>query len=205
MSRPGTDTRERILGAARELFGDHGVDGTPIRAIAKKARVNLGMIHYFFRTKDNLVDQVIEGYFGRMTQALTELPEGKSARERVEAAIGGIIRALQENQSMVRIMVREYSLQTPRLRRIAERFMGPNFGRLALTLAEGMGSGEFKPLDIRYVAMGTLGMMIYPFVARPLLGQFLDLDFGSPEFAASLADTVKTVLFDGLAARKRTR
>ncbi|MGH4026660.1 MAG: TetR family transcriptional regulator [Pseudonocardiaceae bacterium] len=53
--RPGqTETREQILAAARRLFGEHGYDGTTIRAIAAEAEVNPALIHHFFGSKDQV-------------------------------------------------------------------------------------------------------------------------------------------------------
>ncbi len=52
---PGTsDTRERILNSARELFARNGIDKTPIRAIAKDAGVDPALVHHYFGTKTQL-------------------------------------------------------------------------------------------------------------------------------------------------------
>lgn len=203
MPRPATDTRERILHAARDLFADRGVDATPIRLIARTAGVNLGMIHYFFPSKDRLAEAVLETYFGSVAEALAAIPAGKSPRRRIEALIRAIVGYIQANQTLIRIVMREISLQSPRLRHIAEKFIGPNFSRLAMIVSEGIGSGDFKPLDVRFLAMATVGMMIHPFVARPLIGQFLGLDFTSKEFAEGLTETILSVLFDGIERRRR--
>lgn len=50
----GMQARERMLRAALEQFGRHGLDGTSTRAIAKAAGMNLGAITYYFGTKDGL-------------------------------------------------------------------------------------------------------------------------------------------------------
>jgi AcrR family transcriptional regulator len=53
--RPGqTETREDILTAARQLFGERGYDGTTIRGIAAEAGVNPALVHHFFGTKDKV-------------------------------------------------------------------------------------------------------------------------------------------------------
>jgi AcrR family transcriptional regulator len=53
--RPGqTDSRERILTAARSLFGQKGYDGTTIRAIAAAAEVNPALLHHFFGSKEQI-------------------------------------------------------------------------------------------------------------------------------------------------------
>ena len=57
--RPGrpagtSDTRERILGEARELFARNGIDKTSIRSIAAAAGVNSALVHHYFGTKEQL-------------------------------------------------------------------------------------------------------------------------------------------------------
>lgn len=53
--RPGSsDTRERILVAAREAFGVAGFDGATIRGIAGSADVDPALVHHYFGTKERL-------------------------------------------------------------------------------------------------------------------------------------------------------
>jgi AcrR family transcriptional regulator len=57
--RPGrppgpSDTRDRILTSARELFARNGIDKTSIRAIASAAGVDAALVHHYFGTKQHL-------------------------------------------------------------------------------------------------------------------------------------------------------
>lgn len=57
--RPGrppgpSDTRDRILASARELFARNGIDKTSIRAIAADAGVDPALVHHYFGTKTQL-------------------------------------------------------------------------------------------------------------------------------------------------------
>src|SRR5207302_943190 len=47
-------TRRRILDAARREFGIKGFDGARVDAIARNARVNKGLIFYYFQSKEEL-------------------------------------------------------------------------------------------------------------------------------------------------------
>ncbi|MCA2265996.1 TetR family transcriptional regulator [Mycobacterium marseillense] len=49
-----SDTRERILNSARELFARNGIDRTSIRAVAAAARVDSALVHHYFGTKQQL-------------------------------------------------------------------------------------------------------------------------------------------------------
>jgi AcrR family transcriptional regulator len=57
--RPGrpagsSDTRDRILTSARELFARNGIANTSIRAVAAAAGVDSALVHHYFGTKENL-------------------------------------------------------------------------------------------------------------------------------------------------------
>jgi AcrR family transcriptional regulator len=59
--RPGaSDTRERILAAARAGFGDAGYDGATIRGIADRAGVDPALVHHYFGTKQRLFVAAME-------------------------------------------------------------------------------------------------------------------------------------------------
>ncbi len=56
----GDETRERIKLAARRLFAERGVDGVSIREIVAAAgQRNVGSLHYYFRTKEALVRELV--------------------------------------------------------------------------------------------------------------------------------------------------
>jgi AcrR family transcriptional regulator len=57
--RPGrpsgtSDTRDRILASARELFSRNGIGKTSIRAIATDAGVDAALVHHYFGSKEQL-------------------------------------------------------------------------------------------------------------------------------------------------------
>jgi AcrR family transcriptional regulator len=52
---PGTsDTRDRILANARELFARNGIGNTTIRSIAAASGVDSALVHHYFGTKEQL-------------------------------------------------------------------------------------------------------------------------------------------------------
>lgn len=60
---PGDPTRERLKTAAQHLFAERGIDGVSIRDIVAAAGARNGAsIHYYFRTKEALIQElVLEG------------------------------------------------------------------------------------------------------------------------------------------------
>ena len=59
--RPGSsDTRERILVAARASFGELGFDGATVRGVAARAAVDPALVHHYYGTKQRLFVAAME-------------------------------------------------------------------------------------------------------------------------------------------------
>src|SRR5271170_2945393 len=94
MTRPSDITRERIIKAAERLFAERGYDGTSIRAIVAKARVNQAAINYHFDGKDGLYRAVLHTAFRAMTEDQLTHTEEVKAMSREDALRAFIRRQL---------------------------------------------------------------------------------------------------------------
>ncbi len=52
-------TENKILNSARKIFLLYGYHGTTIEKIARDAGFSKAIIHYYFRTKDNLYREIV--------------------------------------------------------------------------------------------------------------------------------------------------
>jgi TetR/AcrR family transcriptional regulator, transcriptional repressor for nem operon len=84
-SRPGK--RERLVDAARQLFHQQGIEITTLADIAKVADVPVGNIYYYFKTKDDLVAAVIDGYTSELRSRLSTLDRHRTPKARLKALI----------------------------------------------------------------------------------------------------------------------
>jgi AcrR family transcriptional regulator len=60
MTKSSLETRNAILQAACELFGEYGFNAVSTRMIADKAGVNLAGIHYHFHSKGGLYEEALK-------------------------------------------------------------------------------------------------------------------------------------------------
>jgi AcrR family transcriptional regulator len=72
-------TRQRILEAALEIASEEGPAAITTRKVAQRAGVNLGLLHYYFKSKDALVVETIEHFIDgvrleSMGEATPQLP-----------------------------------------------------------------------------------------------------------------------------------
>lgn len=63
------DIKERILAAARQVFAERGFDAATLKQITDAAGANIAAVNYHFRSKDELIRQVMESSFRRFVEA----------------------------------------------------------------------------------------------------------------------------------------
>jgi AcrR family transcriptional regulator len=56
----GEQTRQRVLDAARDLFGNHGYDGTSLQMIADEMGVAKAAVYYYFPTKAAILGALVD-------------------------------------------------------------------------------------------------------------------------------------------------
>ncbi len=104
-------SQKRVLDAAAKIFRDYGYAGTTMRAIADEADLKAGSIYYHYKSKDDLISEVLDIGIRAVTDsvqnALSVMPEAATGRERIVAAIRAHLTAIIE--------VGDYTLATRRV------------------------------------------------------------------------------------------
>lgn len=91
------DTRERLKHSAIRLFSRHGIDGVSVRAILNDAGVkNSAGIHYYFRTKNDLIQELVQDALRRTRRARN------AALDQLEAR-GGPISVRDVVETIIRV------------------------------------------------------------------------------------------------------
>jgi len=72
----GEATREHLLAAARELFGERGYDATSIEAVLESSRVARGALYHHFQSKAELFDAVAVEVFAQIAEETAAAARG---------------------------------------------------------------------------------------------------------------------------------
>jgi AcrR family transcriptional regulator len=86
----GPGKRERLVRAASELVHRQGVEKTTLAEIAEEADVPLGNVYYYFKTKDALLDAVVEAHVHDIEETIASLARSRTPKARLK----GLIRLL---------------------------------------------------------------------------------------------------------------
>jgi AcrR family transcriptional regulator len=86
-ARPGK--RERLVDAALELVYRNGVEKTTLAEIAQAADVPLGNVYYYFKTKEDIVEAVIEAHVASIEESIATVERRhRTPKGRLKALVG---------------------------------------------------------------------------------------------------------------------
>ncbi|MEH7226781.1 TetR/AcrR family transcriptional regulator [Bacillus sp. JJ1566] len=78
MRKEADERKNEILDAADELFSQKGFDGTSTNDILKKVGIARGTLYYHFKSKEDVMDALIDRYSVRLISTAQEVAADKS-------------------------------------------------------------------------------------------------------------------------------
>lgn len=178
-----TGQRERLLDAAVALFARQGVAATPLLAVAREAGVTPALLHYYFGTREQLLDVLVQErlvpVIARVLQGVVDAGHGGGLPDDPVQLLQVLARALMETAAvepwLPPIWVREVLAEGGLLRDrvlVQGRLYAP---LLAGRLAEAQRAGRMNPaLDPRLTLVSLVGLAALPFAAAPIWRTIFD-------------------------------
>ncbi|WP_395311047.1 helix-turn-helix domain-containing protein [Mycobacterium sp. AMU20-3851] len=103
---PGAEpaTRDRLLAAAAELFGEHGYAGTSLQMIADRLGFRKGAIYHHFRARDEILQALIGPVLDTLADIVTDAEAQPSVAARAERMITGYAALAADNRATVSML-----------------------------------------------------------------------------------------------------
>jgi len=168
----GPEQRARLLEAALTLFARKGIVDTSLGEIAREAGFTPAMMHYYFKTRDQLLDVLIDERFAPLRASLG-LPFQEHADDPVAAITQltqRLVQVASDNPWFASLWVREVMSDSGLLRqRMHERFGNANQKASLSAIERWQKEGRLNPsLEPSLVFVTLLGMTILPLAASKL-------------------------------------
>ncbi len=146
--------REAILRAAGEVFLERGYDGLSMRQVAERIGYTATTIYLYFRNKDDLLFELLNGGYAELGRRLAAAAEAKRDPLQRLAAIGRAYIAFGlEHPSLYQVMfMRRADFLAARFKESQNDQVNP-FNVLARAVADALQAGVLKPGDVMSYAM----------------------------------------------------
>jgi AcrR family transcriptional regulator len=156
-------TRAGLLAAARQLFAARGMEHTTIAQIAEHADIAIGSFYNYFRTKEELLDALLEEELSKQL-ALLELRQARvdDPAEKISIAHRHLVRAAQSDSDWAWLLVR---LEVPF--RVARSVLGQS---ARSDLRSAIEAGRFHIVDPA-LALNASGGALFAIIHAQLVGE----------------------------------
>jgi TetR/AcrR family transcriptional regulator len=158
VAQAATSTRDRVLSAALDRFGTRGVDSVSLDEIAAVVGVRKQTVLYWFASKEELVDSVLEATAGEIAVVIDAALRASSddPLDQVDAVVRAVFRLAVRRPALLGL-VRELSrLPGPQAERLRAH-VEPLIGRAVAFLGAEMAAGRLRRGDPRLVAALAYG------------------------------------------------
>jgi len=171
-------TERRILEAAEHEFLHKGYAGARTTAIAEAAGVTHAMLHYYFRSKDKLFEQIVDAKIKLVRDIVLE-PVGANDMplfEKIEAIIGRHLEFISDNPDIPRFFLSEVCSQPERMQMVLDKIR--HYAPLALCslqhqIDEYAARGLCRRVDAAMLMLDIASLNVFPFMATPMINALL--------------------------------
>jgi len=204
----GKDVEEKILDAAFSIFLQKGKAGTKMQEIADKAGVNKALLHYYFRSKDNLyrtvVKQVVEKF---ILSLIKDLDLSLSFKEILKDFIFNHIGFIRENKQVLQFFMGEMWMNSTEVMHKFQEAMKIQdksaFVIIMNRIEKAIEDKEIKEGDPFNLLVNILSLDIFFFVLSPMFFLMADYDEGKQEqIVQSREEEVFNFVWESIRLRK---
>lgn len=162
-----------ILEAAEYEFFTKGFAGARTTTIAKRAGVTHAMLHYYYRTKEQLFERVVEKNAATIGQAMLAAMgnPAKPIIERLRDGISAHFDLIVAHPMLPRFFLNEIGAYPERYNLLTDH-LGATANKLFTELQDEADAaterGEIEQVDVRMLFISMLSFNIFPFIVYPL-------------------------------------
>lgn len=188
MTVKGSDTaRARLVDAALEVFAERGFEGARTRDIATRAGENLGLISYYFGTKEALWREAVGVAFGELSDAVL------GGEPTLEQLLRGLVGFMARRPAFMQLMNDESRRDGERMQWLVDHHVQPFAEAVTATLATSTDTdavaalADVPPASLHYILLGAAGLI---FSQAPECRRLYGVDPTDPDVAEAHADTL---------------
>ncbi len=168
---------QQILETAEREFLEKGYDGARTTSIAKAAGVTHAMLHYYFRTKEQLFERIIDKKMDEIIPLMTHLFGNSDLPlvKRIEEAISVHFDFVVANPDLPKFLINEVLPHKERCDLFREKVANILylFGNLQREVDEAVSKGEVEQFNVLLLFQSVLSLNIFPSVMANMIENLL--------------------------------
>jgi AcrR family transcriptional regulator len=164
-------TQSKIFEAATEVFEEKGYTGARMQEIADRAGINKALLHYYFRTKDQLFMAVFHVLLKKMFEKILSIfMEEATFKEKMRRFLDEHIEFLIRNPKLPIFLLNEISRNPAMAEGLKETLQYAQLRDLIYeTHSKELKGYGIKKNDMPQLMITIVGMSVFPVAARDMM------------------------------------
>ena len=159
-------------------FGQEGLAGARMDAIAEAAEVNKALLYYYFKDKEALYGEILDRFFKTLAQRIIAVcNQPGTAGRRFLSYARTHFDSVAESPYYAHIFMGELMSAgrggSTHLERLFAKYMKPIGSNVQGLMQEGIRSGEFRAVDPNQFLPSAIGSIVHYFLTAPLREKFM--------------------------------
>ncbi|HLN20415.1 MAG TPA: TetR/AcrR family transcriptional regulator [Bacteroidales bacterium] len=168
-------TEEKIFEAATEVFEEKGLTGARMQHIADRAGINKALLHYYFRTKDQLFEAVFTKLAEKMISKFSPVMDNKmSLEEKIRFFYIEHITFLQKNPRLPAFVINEINSNPQRIKKILNTIDIPGLWKKIIEQhGPELHKYNITEKDLPQLMTTIVSISVFPFAAKGIFETIL--------------------------------
>lgn len=156
---PAVDRRQQILDAAVRVFARQGFHSCRVSDIADEAGVAYGLVYHYFRSKDQVMNELFTERWSLLLAAIEEVDRRDvAAREKLDAVARFIIDSYRHDPELMQVIIVEVTRAANSFGRTHLPEINRAYESIAKIVSDAQASGAFRDdIDPRLASMWFYG------------------------------------------------
>jgi TetR/AcrR family transcriptional regulator len=171
------NVEQDIINAARIVFQKNGFRDATMRDIANEADINMAMLHYYFRSKDNLFSIIFMEAFRSQYEKIEKivLNDKLDIFEKIRIIIDEYVTFFDVNPKIPQFIVREAIRNPERIGEMMKRNINPlvTFKLFSKQLEECSEKGIIREISAFALLLNIISLCVFPIIAKPVIGEII--------------------------------
>ncbi|QZE15606.1 TetR/AcrR family transcriptional regulator [Halosquirtibacter laminarini] len=156
----------KIIETARAIFIEEGYSGARMQKIADVAEINKALLHYYFRSKEKLYEEVVKNLIADVASRLTLIFESDgTSSQKIELVVNMYFKMISRHPKLPLFIMNEIH-ENPDRFMIAVDQQSTKIQKIRMILSVDASKGDYDGI---HSLINLVGMSVFPFLAKPLL------------------------------------
>ena len=174
------NTEQDIMEAARKVFQEKGYKEATMRDIASEANINMAMVHYYFRSKENLFFMILDDAFRLLVEKIVAvlINDELDIFEKIRTIVREYITFFTEKPYLPQFLMGEV-IRNPEWigkRMVKNMSFLTVFRTFSDQLEKEYEKGTIRQISALSLLLNIISLCVFPAIIKPMVYQVTDCD-----------------------------